>query len=67
MVLVRQGYGVVALDLEGHGRSDGLRGQIDLKAAVTDLCDQYGALAVGEYHHKVRAHVFFSFFFFFFW
>ena len=54
MLLVQQGYGVVAMDLEGHGRSDGLAGHIDIKASVTDLCDTYGALAVGEFHGKVR-------------
>lgn len=49
---------MVAMDSEGHGRSDGLRGQVDLKAAVLDLCDHYGALAVGEYHAKVRESVY---------
>lgn len=57
-MLVQRGYGVVAMDSEGHGRSDGLRGQVDLKAAVLDLCDHYGALAVGEYHAKVRESVY---------
>lgn len=54
VILVQRGYGVVTMDLEGHGRSDGLRGQIDLKAAVLDLCDHYGALCVGDYHAKVH-------------
>lgn len=49
---------MVAMDVEGHGRSDGLRGQVDLNAAVLDLCDHYGALAVGEYHAKVCVRVY---------
>lgn len=52
MLLVQQGYGVVAMDLEGHGRSDGLAGNTDIRASVMDLCDHYGALAVGDYHAK---------------